>query len=108
MAVYVDSAKNPYGRMRMSHMVADSVAELLEMADRIGLDRRHFQASSHPHFDVSQEYRAKAVHSGAVEVDRKGLVRVMQRHRAAMRSDPTEMRAVKDAHAASDRARRGG
>lgn len=54
MTVYVDSARNPYGRMLMCHMVADGVGELLEMADRIGLARRHFQRESFPHFDLSQ------------------------------------------------------
>lgn len=79
--MYVDSARNPYGRMLMCHMVADGVGELLEMADRIAPARRHFQRGSFPRFDLSQSYRSKAVSAGAIVVDRRGLVAVMRRHR---------------------------
>ena len=59
MTVYVDDMyrypMGRYGRMKMSHLVADSEAELLAMADKIGLARRWIQ---HPgmgrgfvHFD---------------------------------------------------------
>jgi hypothetical protein len=53
MPVYTDNAKNPYGRMLMCHMVADTIEELLAMADMIEIARRHFQPWSHPHFDLS-------------------------------------------------------
>lgn len=91
MTVYVDSARNPYGRMRMCHMVADGVEELFEMADRIGLARRHFQPGSFPHFDLSQSYRSRAVSAGAVVVDRHGLVAVMRRYRQRLREDEEEL-----------------
>jgi hypothetical protein len=91
MTVYVDSARNPYGRMLMCHMVADGVEELLGMADRIGLARRHFQNGSFPHFDLSQYYRAKAIGAGAQVVDRRGLVEVMRRYRGRLKEDPDEV-----------------
>lgn len=90
MPVYVDFARNPLGRMRMSHMLADSLDELLAMADTIGLDRRHFQPGSHPHFDVCQAYRAKAVAAGAIEVDRRELVAVIRSYRSRLATDPQE------------------
>lgn len=101
MPVYVDHAKNPYGRMKMCHMVADTMDELLEMAKAIQLDARHFQMSSSPHFDLSQSYRARAVALGAIEVDRKGLVAAIKRHRDLWRSDPEELKKMKKAHSST-------
>ena len=97
MAVYVDRERNSFGRMIMCHMVADTIGELLDMADRIGLHRRHFQPGSHPHFDISLGYRAKAVRAGAVEVDRKCLVEVMKRQSLRLREDPAELAAFHQA-----------
>lgn len=69
MAVYVDNARIPYGRMRMNHMIADTLDELHTMADAIGLQRRWFQDSaSFPHYDVCLEYKAKAHALGAIDV----------------------------------------
>ena len=49
MTVYVDdmhlSPMGQFGRMKMSHMIADSTDELLAMADRIGLARRAWVTS---------------------------------------------------------------
>lgn len=85
MAVYVDDMRAPFGRMIMCHMMADTTAELLEMADRIGVDRKWLQkaGSSYEHFDVSLGARAKAVAAGAVEVTQKDLGRLILRRRAA-------------------------
>jgi hypothetical protein len=71
MSVYVDGERNSFGRMVMCHMWADSVSELLGMADKIGLQRKWFQPLSFPHFDGSLGYRARAVAAGAIEVDRR-------------------------------------
>jgi len=73
MPVYVDDMwrypMGRFGRMKMSHMVADSREELLAMADRIGLARRWLQHAgegrSREHFDVSLSLRARAVGAGA-------------------------------------------
>lgn len=79
MAVYVDEAKHPFGRMIMCHMMADTHEELLAMADKLGLNRRHLQKKGtiYEHFDLSKGYRAKAVKLGAVEVTSKELVQRM-------------------------------
>lgn len=60
------------GRMRMSHMMADTAEELHAMADRIGVARRHFQGD---HYDVCMEKRAIAISLGAVAVTMRELAR---------------------------------
>lgn len=82
MAVYVDSGKIPYGRMLMSHMLADTPEELHAMADRIGVRRKWFQPLSSPHYDVCQEKRQLAIEAGAVIVGRKETVAVIRRIRS--------------------------
>lgn len=79
MAVYVDDMyKYPlgqFGRMKMSHMAADSTEELLAMADRIGVARKWIQhpGTDREHFDIALSKRALAVAAGAIEVDMKTL-----------------------------------
>lgn len=91
MPVYVDNMRASYGRMKMCHMVADSMDELLSMADKIGMQRKWFQPLSSPHFDVSLTKRSAAIAHGAIQVDRRGLVAAMKRHRDLWRSDPQEL-----------------
>ena len=90
MTVYVDdmhlSPMGQFGRMKMSHMIADSTDELLAMADRIGLARRCLQAAGTPreHFDVSMSLRKKAVAAGAVEITMRELaIRCRERRETA-------------------------
>lgn len=79
MTVYVDNAQIPFRRMKMCHMIADSLHELHAMAQRLGLKRRWFQDSgSFPHYDICLSKRALAVQYGAVEVGRKELVKIMK------------------------------
>lgn len=67
MAVYVDSMRAPFGRMKMCHMLADSTEELLQMADRIGVARRWIQHAGEAgeHFDVCLSKRSAAIAAGA-------------------------------------------
>jgi hypothetical protein len=81
VSVYVDRARNRLGRMFMCHMIADTLDELHAMAAAIGMRRDWFQPTSFPHYDVSLTRRARAVKLGAVEVDRRELVRIMRRLR---------------------------
>lgn len=82
MTVYVDDMyRVPMGkfrRMKMSHMIADTEAELHAMADRIGLARRWYQGD---HYDVCMSVRAKAVAAGAVEITMQELARRARRER---------------------------
>jgi len=69
MAVYVDDMRAAYRGMIMCHMMADTLAELHAMAERIGVGRNWFQDSmAGPHYDIALEKRAVAVAAGAREV----------------------------------------
>jgi hypothetical protein len=80
--VYVDKAQNAYGRMKMSHMLADTVEELHAMADKIGIKRKWFQPKSTPHYDICQSKRALAMENGAKEIDRLGVVEIIRKYRS--------------------------
>lgn len=75
MSVYVDDMRAPFGRMKMCHMVADSSAELLAMADRIGVARKWLQhaGTRYEHFDICLSKRAAAVAAGAIETTQREL-----------------------------------
>ncbi len=92
MTVYVDRAFIPATvpngsrsvRSRWSHLSADTVAELHEFAERLGLRRAWFQPDSESirggwHYDVTATKRALAVRLGAQEVDSYELVEIMGR-----------------------------
>lgn len=83
MAVYVDGERNRLGRMLMCHMVADTVAELHDMAQRLELKREWFQVSRNgmPHYDICQSKRAAAVLLGASEINRRELLAVIKRYK---------------------------
>lgn len=75
MTVYVDNVRHRFGRMVMCHMWADSLEELLAMADTIGVARKWLQQppkASWVHFDISISMKTKAIRSGAVLTDRYG------------------------------------
>lgn len=80
--LYVDSERNKFGRMVMCHMFADTIAELHQMAENIGLRREWFQPFSFPHYDVSLSRRKLAVEAGAVEVTRREGYEIRKRLRA--------------------------
>lgn len=69
--VYVDDSRIKYGRMYMCHMWADTLDELLQMADMIGLNRRYLQSppkSTWTHFDICLKNKTKAIKNGAILV----------------------------------------
>jgi hypothetical protein len=75
--VYVDSARNKLGRMKMAHMTADTVPELVIFAFGLGLKTTWLQTPrTRPHFDLCQEKREQAIQRGAKVVTSKELVRI--------------------------------
>lgn len=90
MTVYVDDmylyAMGQFGRMKMSHLMADTTEELLAMADKIGVARRWIQHAGTPgeHFDIAMSKRAEAIRHGAVPVTCEELARWrIERRRSA-------------------------
>ena len=82
MAVYLDKAKNKYRGMVMCHMLADTPAELHEMAAKIGIKSQWFQPASSPHYDVCLMRRKVALSLGAIEIDRRQVVKLIKRIRS--------------------------
>jgi len=87
MTVYVDDAMIPFGRMRMSHLFADSDAELHALAAAIGIKRQwHQDKPGNSHYDVCKAKRQQAIAAGAVPVTwRQYGAMVMCRRRAPTR-----------------------
>lgn len=80
--VYVDNPQNPYGRMKMCHMIADTLDELHTMADKIGIQRRWFQNNpDHPHYDISLGKRVLAIQHGAIEITSRQLIEKIREQR---------------------------
>lgn len=73
MSVYVDDMFAGYGRMKMSHMIADTENELHEMADKIGIARRWYQGD---HYDICKSKRELAIQYGAKAISRMELGRI--------------------------------
>lgn len=90
MTVYVDDMHKThlgrFGRMKMSHMVADSHDELIQMAATIGVNIRwiQYEGTYKEHFDISMSMREKAVKAGAVEVTMSQLGRIMREKKERM------------------------
>lgn len=83
MAVYVDDVRHQFGRMVMCHMWADTLEELLEMVDKIGVQRKWIQGhpslsfgkhrdASWVHFDISLGRKKRAIELGAILTDKYG------------------------------------
>lgn len=76
MAVYVDDMMIQWRRGKWSHMTADTLDELHDMASRIGLRREWFQDKKHhQHYDVTMSKRREAIARGAVPLTRREYAR---------------------------------
>ncbi len=82
MPVYVDNLRDYGWRHGPScHLIANSVEELLEFAESMGLRREWFQPKSSPHFDLTADGRRIAVEHGAIEIDQRQLVKKLREMR---------------------------
>lgn len=71
MTVYVDNMNAQYGRMKMSHLLADSDDELHAIAAKIGVARKWWQSpekTSGSHYDICLSKKALAIEYGAIEI----------------------------------------
>lgn len=73
--VYVDNMEVGFGRMVMCHMVADTQTELLEMVDKIGVQRKWIQSygTNREHFDICLAKKKLAIKFGAKEISMREL-----------------------------------
>jgi hypothetical protein len=83
MAVYIDNmyetGLGDFGRMKMSHMIADTTDELVAMAKRIGVKPKWIQypGTYNEHFDVCLSMRCRAVCFGAIEIHWRDYARMV-------------------------------
>jgi hypothetical protein len=90
VAVYVDGLRDYGWRHGPScHLIADSIEELIDFAESIGMRREWFQAKSTPHFDLTAEGRQAAVSMGAIELTNRQLIAKIRelRHRKRLQED---------------------
>ena len=83
MAVYVDDAMIPFKGMLMCHMLADSRAELLDMATYLDTDHKWLQkpGTHKEHFDICAARRARALALGAIAITYREAGRMIYRRR---------------------------
>lgn len=86
MSVYVDDATNPFGRMKMCHMLADTTEELLAMADAIGVQRKwiQFAGTYREHIDIAQSKRDMALARGARPVSTRWIAQYRNERRVKL------------------------
>jgi hypothetical protein len=76
-----ESPMGRYRRMKMSHMIADTEAELHAMARKIGVARRWYQGD---HYDICMSKRALAIKYGAKPITMYELGRMHMRQKVAL------------------------
>lgn len=81
--VYVDDMRAGLGRMVMCHMIADTTAELLAMADSIGVNRKWLQhrGTYREHFDICRSKRLLAIKNGAASITQRELGKMLVNRR---------------------------
>lgn len=79
--VYIDNTNASFGRMKMCHMIADTTEELLQMADKIGVQRKWIQDAGQysEHFDISLGKKQLAIAAGAKEITMMELGRMLRK-----------------------------
>jgi hypothetical protein len=61
-------------------MIADTLDELHQMADKIGVRRKWFQDKARfPHYDICKLKRSLAVKFGAIETSSRELIKIAEK-----------------------------
>ena len=81
--IRVDDGRWPLGRMKMSHLIADSHEELVACAGALGLSPDYIQYPHtwKEHLDVSRSKRAEAIRLGAREITRREMALAIRERR---------------------------
>lgn len=75
--VYVDDAEVPKNGRGWFHLAADSIDELHAFAAEINLSARAFhRGARHPHYDITEAQRMRAIGEGALPVKARDIVRI--------------------------------
>ena len=93
MALYVDNARNRYGRMLLSHMMADTPEELEQARRALGIPTAaiHHPGSPDEHMDLSQAKRKEAIaRLDARPVSSRCLVALRRRRREAHSAETSQ------------------
>lgn len=112
MPVYVDdmylSPAGQFGRMKMSHLLADTDDELHAMADKIGVARHWWQSpekTSGSHYDIAKAKRSQALALGAIAITWRQAGAMNTRRRiTGQLGDPATAEAWLQEHMAAKRA----
>ena len=87
--VYVDHARIPYGRMLMSHLMADTPEELREIAGKLKIeDYIQYTGTPKEHLDVSESKRTEAIRMGAASVTGRQLAAIIRSKRGGQQQSP--------------------
>lgn len=85
MTIYVDNECISWKGKQWCHLVADSLAELHEFAQQLGLRRSWFQEQSvYPHYDITITLRDKALTLGALMGNRHTIISCAKRLKAEL------------------------
>lgn len=71
----------------MCHMFADTTKELLKMADKLGVSRKHLQepGTYREHFDICKSKRKLAIYFGAFQITGRQLGEILVKRLEAIR-----------------------
>lgn len=81
--VYIDDYNAKYRGMIMCHMIADSTSELLEMVEKIGVNKKWIEKAGtwQEHFDICLEKKKKAISLGAKAITKRELSAIRSQRR---------------------------
>jgi Protein of unknown function (DUF4031) len=85
MTVYVDNSCLSWRGKSWCHLVADSITELHQFAELLGLKREWFQdQTQYPHYDVTVAVKVRALRIGALVGDKRTIISCAKRLKIEM------------------------